>query len=125
MLNTKEWIPSGEVSGHKGRDFRAGYSGLMCSLILWNQAFTLTPKSGQDDGEGVRLLGEGGEWGKAKEARCVKVQRDKGSGAINRNHGPAQQLTSAPAHLRPGSLHRPHDLAMNEHKVEAPLIFLQ
>lgn len=41
MLNTKEWIPCGEISGHKGRYFHAGDSGLMCSLTLWNQVFTL------------------------------------------------------------------------------------
>lgn len=51
--------------------------------------YSLIPKSGQDDGEGVRLLGEGGEGSKAQETRCVKVQRDKESGAINQNHGPA------------------------------------
>lgn len=39
VLTTKEWVPSGEISGHSGRYSHAGDSDLMCQFILWNQAF--------------------------------------------------------------------------------------
>lgn len=61
--------------------------------------YALTPKPGQEDGEGARLLGERGEGSKAQEARCVQVQRDKGSGAMKQS----RPRPCPAAHLHPDS----------------------